>query len=59
MDFVGCDLFTAPLRTVLRQFEEADNFGSLIYPDVTNIDDVLKTLELTNVSEQIFLNPYA
>lgn len=29
MDFVGRDLFTAPLQTTLRQFEEADNFGSL------------------------------
>ena len=35
MDFVGRDLFTAPLQTTLRQFEEADNFGSLIRPDVT------------------------
>ncbi|MDB2388509.1 BREX-1 system adenine-specific DNA-methyltransferase PglX, partial [Alphaproteobacteria bacterium] len=26
---VGRDLFTAPLRTTLKQFEEADNFGSL------------------------------
>jgi hypothetical protein len=32
MDFVGRDLFTAPLQTTLRQFEEADNFGSLIRP---------------------------
>lgn len=32
MDFVGRDLFTFPLQTTLRQFEEADNFGSLIRP---------------------------
>ena len=37
MDFVGRDLFTAPLQTTLRQFEEADNFGSLIRPDVTDV----------------------
>ena len=32
MDFVGRDLFTLGLENTLRQFEEADNFGSLIRP---------------------------
>ena len=50
MDFVGRDLFTAPLQTTLRQFEEADNFGSLIRPDVANVDDVLRILEAKKVS---------
>ncbi len=45
MDFVGRDLFTAPLKTTLRQFEEADNFGSLIRPDVTDVDGMLRILE--------------
>ncbi|MDY0415056.1 MAG: BREX-1 system adenine-specific DNA-methyltransferase PglX [Pseudomonas sp.] len=45
MDFVGRDLFTAPLQTTLRQFEEADNFGSLIRPDVTDVDGMLKVLQ--------------
>lgn len=56
MDFVGRDLFTAPLQTTLRQFEEADNFGSLIRPEVTDVDGMLRILESTNVSGQLFLN---
>ena len=56
MDFVGRDLFTAPLQTTLRQFEEADNFGSLIRPEVTDVAWMLKTLEEKNVSGQLFLS---
>jgi type II restriction/modification system DNA methylase subunit YeeA len=56
MDFVGRDLFTAPLQTTLRQFEEADNFGSLIRPDVTDVDGMLRTLESKNVSGQLFIS---
>jgi hypothetical protein len=56
MDFFGHDLFTAPLRTTLRQFEEADNFGSLIRPDVTDVDGMLRTLESKNVSGQLFIS---
>ncbi len=55
MEFVGQDLFTTPLQATLGQFEEADNLGSLIRPDMTNINDVLKTLESTDVSGQLFL----
>lgn len=32
MDAVGRDIFTVNLQETLRQFEEADNFGSLINP---------------------------
>jgi len=56
MDFVGRDLFTAPLQTTLRQFEEADNFGSLIRPDVTDVDGMLRILEPKNVSGQLFIS---
>ncbi|HMQ96604.1 MAG TPA: BREX-1 system adenine-specific DNA-methyltransferase PglX [Candidatus Nanoperiomorbaceae bacterium] len=56
MDFVGRDLFTAPLQTTLRQFEEADNFGSLIRPDVTDVDGILRILESKNVSGQLFIS---
>lgn len=56
MDFVGHDLFTAPLQTTLRQFEEADNFGSLIRPDVTDVDGMLRILESKNVSGQLFIS---
>ena len=56
MDYVGRDLFTAPLQTTLRQFEEADNFGSLIRPDVTDLDGMLRILESKNVSGQLFIS---
>ncbi len=55
MEFIGCELFTAPLQTTLRQFEEADNFGSLIRPDVTDVDEILRSLEAKDVSGQLFL----
>ncbi|KAA6230588.1 BREX-1 system adenine-specific DNA-methyltransferase PglX [Chlorobium phaeovibrioides] len=56
MDFVGRDLFTAPLQTTLRQFEEADNFGSLIRPDVTDVKGMLRILTSKNVSGQLFIS---
>jgi hypothetical protein len=56
MDFIGWDLFTAPLQTTLRQFEESDNFGSLIRPKVTNVNSMLKILEAKNVTGQLFLS---
>lgn len=56
MDFVGRDLFTVPLQTTLRQFEEADNFGSLIRAEITDVADMLQMLEAKDVSEQLFLN---
>jgi type II restriction/modification system DNA methylase subunit YeeA len=56
MDFVGRDLFTAPLQTTLRQFEEADNFGSLIRPDVTDVHGMLRIQESKNVSGHLFLS---
>ena len=55
MNFVGRDLFTTPLQTTLRQFEEADNFGSLIRPEVVNVDDILGILESKNLSGQLLL----
>ena len=56
MDFVGRDLFTAPLQATLRQFEEADNFGSLIRPELTDVAWVQKILNEKNVSGQLFLS---
>ncbi|MGG7056281.1 BREX-1 system adenine-specific DNA-methyltransferase PglX, partial [Nitrosomonas halophila] len=56
MDFIGYDLFTAPLQATLRQFEEADNFGSLIRPDVTDVDRMRSYLKLKNVSGHLFLS---
>lgn len=56
MDFVGRDLITAPLQSTLLQFEEADNFGSLIRPDVTDVEGMLEILESKNVSGHLFLH---
>ena len=56
MEFVGRDLFTMSLQTTLRQFEEADNFGSLIRPAVTDVAGMLKILESKKVSGQLFLS---
>jgi type II restriction/modification system DNA methylase subunit YeeA len=56
MDFIGWDLFTTPLQTTLRQFEEADNFGSLIRPDITDVKGLMKILESKNIEGHMFLN---
>jgi type II restriction/modification system DNA methylase subunit YeeA len=56
MDYIGRDLFTSPLQTTLRQFEEADNFGSLIRPDVTDVAGLLRILESKNIEEHMFLS---
>jgi type II restriction/modification system DNA methylase subunit YeeA len=55
MEFTGQDLFTEDLRITLHQFEEADNFGSLIRPKERNIEDVLKEFKRMDVSKQFFL----
>ncbi len=55
MDFIGRDLFTADLEETLRQFDEVDNFGSLIRPALTDVTEILKQLEATDVSGQLFL----
>ena len=55
MDFIGRDLFTADLEETLRQFDEADNFGSLIRPALTDVTEILERLEVTDVSGQLFL----
>ncbi|MCB0294832.1 MAG: BREX-1 system adenine-specific DNA-methyltransferase PglX [Calditrichaeota bacterium] len=57
MDFVGHDLFTASFQTTLSQFEEAENFGSLIRPEVTDVESMLEILEETNLSGDLFLSP--
>ncbi|NDY73876.1 BREX-1 system adenine-specific DNA-methyltransferase PglX [Desulfobacter hydrogenophilus] len=55
-DFLGHDLFTVQLLSTLRQFEEADNFGSLIRPEANDVSNILKTLESKNTSGHLFLN---
>ena len=55
LDAVNPDLFTIGLSSLLYQFKEADNFGSLIRPELTNISDVLKLIDERKVSDDIFL----
>ncbi len=55
ISFAGRDLFTQDLRAILKQFEEADNFGSLIQPELKNVDDVRETLKAKDVSSELFL----
>ena len=55
MDAVGRDLFTHELRSTLEQFDEADNFGSLIQPKLSSVADTLATLEVKDMGGQLFL----
>lgn len=50
------DLFTVPLLETLRQFEQADNFGSLIVPVLTDISYLRFVLETKNMIGDIFLH---
>ena len=54
MDFIGRDLFTVNLQTLLHQFREADNFGSLIRPAVTNVQDIREVLKARGVGDNMF-----
>jgi type II restriction/modification system DNA methylase subunit YeeA len=55
MDFIGRDLFTSELRKTLTEFEEADNFGSLIQPTLAHVDDILAIIEAKNEHVDMFL----
>jgi hypothetical protein len=55
IEFTGKDLFTQDLRATLKEFEETDNFGSLIQPTLKAPADALATLESKDVSGQLFL----
>jgi hypothetical protein len=52
---VGRDLFTANLRTLLTQFEEADNFGSLIRPVVMDYAELRRVLAEKGIGSQLLL----
>ncbi len=56
MGFIGRDLFTTPLLNTLKQFEEADNFGSLIRPELTDVDEARRLLETKKVAGELFLS---
>jgi type II restriction/modification system DNA methylase subunit YeeA len=52
---VGRDLFTANLRTLLTQFEEADNFGSLIRPVAMDYAEIRQVLGEKGIGNQLLL----
>ncbi|SFM21230.1 BREX-1 system adenine-specific DNA-methyltransferase PglX [Methanolobus profundi] len=49
-DAVGRELFTNDIRATLLQFDEADNFGSLIIPKVEDVTDILNLLRSKNLA---------
>ncbi|HBJ35661.1 MAG TPA: BREX-1 system adenine-specific DNA-methyltransferase PglX [Planctomycetaceae bacterium] len=55
MDKVGRDLFSGGLQGVVNQWEEANNFGSLIRPLVTDVREVLELLRERQMGEDLFL----
>lgn len=52
---IGSNLFTTNLQRTLRQFEEADNFGSLIRPATTSISEIRQMLSGKNLSGNLTL----
>jgi len=52
---IGSNLFNTDLQLTLRQFEEADNFGSLIRPATTNVSDIQHMLNEKNLSGNLTL----
>jgi type II restriction/modification system DNA methylase subunit YeeA len=55
MDAVGRDLFTVNLQTLLHQFQEADNLGSLIRPAVTDVAHVKRIIDEKKLGSNLFL----
>jgi type II restriction/modification system DNA methylase subunit YeeA len=57
LDEIGADLFThdftANLKTLLQQFTEADNFGSLIRPAITDVGNAVKILEEKGIGDKL------
>lgn len=52
---VGRDLFTAPLQETLRQFEQVNNYGSLICPPLSDVGYVRSMLDAKNLGGNLFL----
>ncbi|MBW1938725.1 MAG: BREX-1 system adenine-specific DNA-methyltransferase PglX [Deltaproteobacteria bacterium] len=56
MDEVGRDLFTMHLQSTLHQFGEANNFGSLIRPDETKVQNIYNRLKIKGIGNKLFLS---
>jgi len=52
---VGHNLFTANLRTLLTQFDEADNLGSLIRPVAMDYAEIRRVLAEKGIGNQLLL----
>jgi len=52
---VGSNLFSSDVKETLLQFEETDNFGSLIRPVAADLSDTLRMLEEKNLSSSLTL----
>jgi type II restriction/modification system DNA methylase subunit YeeA len=52
---MGKDLFTEPLLQTLKQFDQAQNFGSLIYPALPDPSFMRSELERKGLGGNIFL----
>ncbi|MBE9061812.1 BREX-1 system adenine-specific DNA-methyltransferase PglX, partial [cf. Phormidesmis sp. LEGE 11477] len=55
MDFVERDLFTISSLETIKQFEKADNFGSLIRPMTRGTEDIAEKLKGKNVEGKLLL----
>ncbi len=50
---VGNDILTSDVIETLKQFDEADNFGSLIIPKIQNASEVIEKISNLNISEDL------
>lgn len=55
-EVMGRELFTPSVLTTLYQFEEADNFGSLIRPAEVDVVPLLQTLKGKSAGRDFFLH---
>ena len=52
---IGDDLFSVPVLKTLGQFEDAENLGSLITPEISDASDALRILQSANVDYRLDL----
>lgn len=55
IEFAGKELFTPDVLATLKEFEEADNFGSLIQPTLKDPTALIEKLESKNTLVDLFL----
>ncbi len=55
IEFAGKELFTSDVRATLKEFEEADNFGSLIQPTLKDPTELIEKLASKNAQVDLFL----